>query len=220
MVPLVWMFPSPVTSSQARWASFSLTELLRASCLAGERRVRPEIRRGDDWTYFNSKSSASCPLLSWTSVVSCFSMLITWFLSGLARDQSQYKGLRPSSLNLPTGSAGVEFVGVLESEDSLLQSHDLKPLGYRHYRPELFTPNIHQHTFSPASWNLASSNLKYSSWRPGELGDDFLPGLKSISAGRSLSTRKASSVSASSNSVTETRTACSLLRRFWFLNEN
>ena len=31
--PRVWMLPSPVTSSQARWASFSLTALLRASCL-------------------------------------------------------------------------------------------------------------------------------------------------------------------------------------------
>ena len=36
MDSLVWMFPSPVTSSQARWASFSLMELLRASCLYRE----------------------------------------------------------------------------------------------------------------------------------------------------------------------------------------
>ena len=48
------------------------------------------------WTYFNSKSSASCPLLSWTSVLNCFSMLITWFLSGLVNsDQSQHNSPRP-----------------------------------------------------------------------------------------------------------------------------
>ena len=82
MVPRVWMFPSPVTSSQARWASFSLTELLRASCLARQAgQTRTEVIPS---SYFSSKSSANCPLLSWTSVVNCFSMVITWFLSGLA----------------------------------------------------------------------------------------------------------------------------------------
>ena len=63
-------------------------------------------------SYFNSKSSASCPLLSWTRLLNCFSMLMTWFLSGLARSHQSQDNSVPA-LNLPTGGTAVQFVGIL-----------------------------------------------------------------------------------------------------------
>ena len=63
-------------------------------------------------------------------------MVITWFLSGLARKVITTVLVWSSGgwegEHLPTGGAAVQFVGVLESQHSLLQSHDLQQLRYNH----------------------------------------------------------------------------------------
>ena len=148
-------------------------------------------------------------------------MVITWFLSGLASkvittvsvwSSGGWEGEQNTYPQVAQLFSLLAFwrVSTLCSSLMICSNYDT------------IIREIHKYphrTFSPASWNLFSSSLKYSSPMPGEIGGDFRLGLKSISAGRSTSTRKASSVSASSNSVTETLTACSLLSRFC-LNKN